>query len=40
MIAFIIGTFLGCCVGIIIFYLLGMAKDEFVNRINKMLEEK
>jgi len=28
MIAFIIGTFLGCCVGIIIFYLLGMAKDE------------
>ncbi|HPM03096.1 MAG TPA: hypothetical protein PK816_13155 [Candidatus Cloacimonadota bacterium] len=28
MIAFIIGTFLGCCVGIIIFYLLGMAKDD------------
>ena len=28
MIAFIIGTFLGCCVGVILFYLLGMAKDD------------
>ena len=28
MIGFIIGAFLGVCVGIIIFYLLGMAKDD------------
>jgi len=28
MIAFIIGVFLGCCVGVILFYLLGMAKDD------------
>ena len=28
MTGFIIGAFLGVCVGIIIFYLLGMAKDD------------
>jgi len=28
MTGFIIGSFLGVCVGIIIFYLLGMAKDD------------
>jgi phosphoribosylformylglycinamidine (FGAM) synthase-like amidotransferase family enzyme len=28
MTAFLVGAFLGVCVGIIIFYLLGMAKDD------------
>ncbi len=37
MTAFLVGAFLGVCVGIIIFYLLNMAKDD--NEYMKLYEE-
>ncbi|HQM85474.1 MAG TPA: hypothetical protein PLD55_12420 [bacterium] len=41
MTAFLVGAFLGVCVGIIIFYLLGMAKDdcEYMSRYEEQLLE-
>ena len=41
MIAFIIGAFIGVCFGLIVFYLLGIAKDdcEYMSRYEEQLLE-